>query len=69
MDPILKQLLLGALKSGVSALCALIVALPMVDPMKFSLASIGGWAHIGEVSLAVIVVAEARYWLAWASGK
>ena len=67
MSPATKQLLLGSLKSGVASLCSLIVALPIVDPLKFSLSSLGGWGHIGQVLVAVIVVSEARYWLVWAS--
>ena len=67
MNTDVKSLLSGALKSGVAALCSLVVALPLTDPTKFSLSSLGGWTHIGQVALVVVVVGEARYWLAWAS--
>ena len=59
-------LLSGAIKSGVSAATGLIIALPIVDPMQFSLASVGGWRHILSVIGIVVVVAEARFFKAWA---
>ncbi len=62
----MKSLFIGALKSAVSSACGLIIALPIADPFTFSLKSLGGWEHIGEVLLVVVIVAEARYWKQWA---
>jgi len=69
MSPALKQLLLGALKSGVASLCSTILALPITDPTTFNLASLGGWKHILTVTGVIFVVAEARYWIAWAGSN
>jgi steroid 5-alpha reductase family enzyme len=59
-------LLKGAIKSAVSSACALILALPLTDPMHFNLSSVGGWKHIGAAVLVVVVVGEARFWKQWA---
>lgn len=64
----MKELFKGALKSAVSSACGLVLALPIVDPLQFSLHSLGGWQHILEVLVVVIVVAEARFWKQWADG-
>lgn len=61
-----KLTLLGALKSAVSSICGLVLSLPIVDPQNFSLAKLGGWKHIAEVALVVLLVAEARYFQRWA---
>jgi hypothetical protein len=61
-----KPLFLGALKSAISSACGLIIALPIADPLTFSLKSLGGWEHIIEVLFVVVIVAEARYWKQWA---
>lgn len=63
----MKKLWLGALKSGVSAATGLIIALPVVDPFKFSLRSLGGWEHVLEVIGVVVAIGEARYWNQWAN--
>ena len=62
-----KNLLLGALKSAVGAAAGLISGLPVVDPSHFSLASLGGWEHLGMAILWVVIVSEARFWGQWAS--
>lgn len=61
------NLWMGALKTAVLSLTALITALPVVDPLTFSIKTLGGWAHIAEVLIWVIIVNEARYWNQWAS--
>jgi hypothetical protein len=60
------QLWMGALKSAVSAACGLILSLPIVDPQTFNIGSLGGWKHMGIVTLVVVLVAEARFWKDWA---
>lgn len=62
----MKELFIGALKSAVSAAAGLIIALPIVDPLKFAIATLGGWSQMGKVLLIVILVAEARFWKQWA---
>lgn len=67
MNTDLKELFLGALKSAVGAAAGLIFGLPVVDPSHFSLASLGGWKHLGMAILWVVVVSEARFWGQWAN--
>jgi hypothetical protein len=67
MNSAQKQLTDGAIKSAVKAFTGLIIALPLMDPMKFSIASLGGWGRILTALLIVTVVAEAGYWNQWAS--
>lgn len=62
----MKDLLIGALKSAVSAACGLVIALPIADPVKFDPATFGGWAQMGKVLGIVVIVAEARFWKQWA---
>ncbi|HEX4501071.1 MAG TPA: hypothetical protein VH187_07920 [Scandinavium sp.] len=65
-----KTVLLEALKTGVLVLVSLVIALPLVDPVKFSLHSLGGWGHIIEIVVIVILVVEVRYRLEeWARSQ
>lgn len=66
MTAIQKGLLMGALKSAVGAACGLILALPIADPQRFSIVSLGGWGHLAEVIFIVVLAGEARYWKQWA---
>jgi hypothetical protein len=66
----MRTVLMEVLKTAVLVFVGLIVALPIVDPIKFSLHSLGGWGHIIEIVLVVILVVEARYRLEeWARRK
>jgi len=66
MAPATKQLLMGALKSGVSAACGLILGLPIADPQHFNVNSVGGWEHLGVAIFWVVLASEARFWKGWA---
>ncbi len=66
MNDARSALLKGAVKSAVSSACALILALPLSDPVHFNLSSVGGWKHILTAIGVVIVVGEARFWKQWA---
>lgn len=65
MNAAQSQLLKGALKSAVGAVAGLLISLPLVDPMTFNFSSLGGWRHLLTVIVAVVVIAEARYWKQW----
>jgi hypothetical protein len=58
-------LLKGAIRAAVGRVCSLILALPIIDPERFSIISWGGWKHIGFVLIATTLVAEAQYWKKW----
>jgi hypothetical protein len=60
-------LIKGAVKSAVGSASSLILTLPLVDPAKFSIATFGGWAHLGLVILVTVIIGEARYWSQWAN--
>lgn len=60
-----RQLLKGALASAISSASGLIIALQVIDPMRFSVASIGGWKHLGEAIGIVVLISEARFWKKW----
>jgi hypothetical protein len=61
-----KTLLMGALKSGVSAATGMILSLNIVDPEHFSVTTFGGWKHLGLAIGVTIITSEARYWKQWA---
>jgi hypothetical protein len=61
-----KGLISGAIKNAVSAAMGMILSLNIVDPVQFSIRTLGGWRHLGEVILVTVVVSEARYWKQWA---
>lgn len=62
MDPLYK----GAIKSAVSTACGAIVALPVVDPQKFSPATLHGALNTALVILWLVIVSEARFFKTWA---
>lgn len=69
MNDAQKGLLKGALKSGVSSACGMILSLNIVDPQHFSITSFGGWEHLGLAIFVAVVVAEARFWKQWADSN
>jgi hypothetical protein len=64
-----RELLTGALKSGVSAATGLIVSLPAVDPEHFAITNINGILHILGLIAWVTVAAEARFWKQWSESS
>ena len=60
-------LLMGAVKSGVTAATGLIMGLPMVDAEHFSPLTFGGWKHLGFAIFWVVLFSEARFWNQWAN--
>jgi hypothetical protein len=59
---------MGALKSAISSACGLIIALPITDPQKFDISTLGGWGHMAGVLGIVVVISEARYFKQWSDG-
>lgn len=57
---------MGAFKSAISSATGLIIALPIADPMTFSISTFGGWKHMLTVIGFTVLVAEARFWKQWA---
>lgn len=62
MDPLYK----GALATGIAAATGMVTSLPTVDAEHFSPATLHGVVRLVGVIVWVIIVAEARYWKAWA---
>jgi hypothetical protein len=60
-------LLWGAVKSFVAGGTGVIVALNLVDPEKFNIATLGGWKHLGMAVLISAVFGEARFLHQWAT--
>jgi hypothetical protein len=60
-------LLWGAVKSFVAGGTGVIVALNVVDPDKFNVATIGGWKHLGFAVLISAVFGEARFLHQWST--
>lgn len=56
----------GAIKSAVSSASGLVLSLPMVDPNHFSMTTLTGVGHTVGIIVWVVVIAEARFWKAWA---
>ncbi len=60
------ELIMGAVKSAISSAAGLVLALPVTDPQKFNISTLGGWKHMAVVILVVVVIGEARFWKQWA---
>jgi hypothetical protein len=62
-----KSLLKGAFKSFVSGSTGVVMSLQIIDPEHFSVATLGGWKHLGAAVLVTGFIAEARFWNQWSN--
>jgi hypothetical protein len=66
MNPTQNTLLKGAVKSFVAGATGVVVALNVIDPQHFNVATLGGWKHLGLAVIIAGVVGEARFLNQWA---
>jgi len=66
MSPERTALLKGALKSAVGGASGVLLAVIILDPIKFDVRTAAGWLNIAGAMLIAVATAEARYWKQWA---